>query len=103
MWPPTVVVGAVAGEDGPQLPLTEDQDAVGELGSGGPDEAFGVAVRPRAAWRDLYGVDSGAGKDGVEGCGELAGAVADEEVEAGGVVVEVDRSRSCRHPVVDCR
>ena len=26
---------------------------------------------------------------GVEGCGELAGAVADEEVEAGGVVVEV--------------
>ena len=47
VWPPTVVVGAVLGEDGPQVPLAEDQDAVGELGSDGPDEAFGEAVRPR--------------------------------------------------------
>jgi hypothetical protein len=29
MWPSTVVVGAVGGEDGPQVPLAEDQDAVG--------------------------------------------------------------------------
>ena len=30
------------------MPFAEDQDAVGELGSGGQDEAFGVAVRPRS-------------------------------------------------------
>jgi hypothetical protein len=35
MWPPTVVVGAVAGEDGPQVPLADDQDAIGEFGSDG--------------------------------------------------------------------
>jgi len=40
-------VGAELGEDGPQVPFAEDQDAVGEFGSGGQDEAFGVAVRPR--------------------------------------------------------
>jgi len=33
MWPPPVVVGAELGEDGPQVPLTEDQDAAAELGS----------------------------------------------------------------------
>ena len=47
MWPLPVVVGAVPGEDGPQVPFAEDQDAVGEFGSGGQDESFGEAVRPR--------------------------------------------------------
>jgi hypothetical protein len=88
MWRPTVVVGAVLGEDGPQVPLAEDQDAVGELGSGGQDESFGEAVRSRTARRDLHDVDPGAGQDGVERGGELAGAVADEEPEGGGTVVE---------------
>jgi len=32
MWPTAIVV-AVLGEDGPQVPFTEDQDAVGEFGS----------------------------------------------------------------------
>ena len=45
------------------MPFTEDQDAVGELGSGG--------------------------QDGVERPGELAGSVADEESKGGGAVVEV--------------
>ena len=47
MWPPAVVVGAVLGEDGPQVAFAEDEDAVGEFGSGGQDESFGEAVRPR--------------------------------------------------------
>jgi hypothetical protein len=89
MWPPAVVVGAVFGEDGPQVPFAEDQDAVGEFGSGGQDEAFGVAVRPGTSGWDLDGVDAAAGKDGVEGGGELAGAVGDEEPEAGGAVAEI--------------
>jgi hypothetical protein len=32
MWPPAVVVGAVLGEDGPQVAFAEHQDAVGEFG-----------------------------------------------------------------------
>jgi hypothetical protein len=47
VWWPTVVMGAVLGEHGPQVPLTEDQDAVGEFGSGRQHESFGEAVRSR--------------------------------------------------------
>ena len=70
--PAAVVVGAVLGEDGPQVAFAEDQDAVSELGSNGQDEAFGEAVRSRTARRDLHGIDAGAGQDGVERGGELA-------------------------------
>jgi hypothetical protein len=38
---------AVPGKDGLQMAFTEDQDAVGEFGPDGEDEAFGEAVRPR--------------------------------------------------------
>jgi hypothetical protein len=72
VWSPTVVVGAVLGKDGPQVPLTEDQDAVGEFGSGCQDESFGEAVRSRAARRDLHGVDARVGQGSVERRGELA-------------------------------
>ena len=44
VWPSAVVVGAVPGEDASQVPFAEDQDAVGEFGSGCADESFGVAV-----------------------------------------------------------
>jgi hypothetical protein len=49
MWPPTVVVGAVLGKNGPQVPLTEDKDAIGQFGPGGQHESFGEAVRSRLA------------------------------------------------------
>jgi hypothetical protein len=89
MWPPAVVVGDVPGKDSPQVAFAEDQDAVGELGSGGEDESFGEAVRPRTLRWDPHSVDSCAGQDAVERCRELAGPVADEEPEGGGTVVEV--------------
>src|SRR6187551_2855971 len=71
------------------MPFAEDQDAVGEFGPDGPQEAFGEAVRSRASRWDLHGVEPDAGQGGIEGGGELAGSVADEEPEAGGAVVEV--------------
>src|SRR4051812_17697081 len=49
MRPLAVVVGAVSGEDGPQMSLAEDQDAVGELGSGGQDNSLGEAVCSRTS------------------------------------------------------
>src|ERR1700716_2207478 len=89
MWPPMVVVGAVGSKYGPQVPLAEDQDAIGEFGSDGQNESFGEAVRSRTPRRDLDGVDPCAGQDGVERCGELAGSVADEEPKFGGAIIEV--------------
>ena len=89
MWPLAVVVGGVPGQDNPQVVFAEDQDAVSEFGSGGADEAFGVAVGSGTSWWDLHGLDAGAGENGVERGGELAGAVADEEPEDGSAVVEV--------------
>jgi hypothetical protein len=89
MWPSAVVVGSVPGKSGPQVSFAEDQDAVGEFSSGGPDEAFGEAVRPRTSRWDLHRVDAGAGQYRVEGGGELSGSVADEEPEGGNAIVEV--------------
>jgi hypothetical protein len=74
VWPAAVVVGGVPGKDGPQMSFTEDQDAVGELGSGGEDEAFGEAVRPRTSRWDSHGIDTGSGQDCIKRGGELAGA-----------------------------
>ena len=69
MLPPTntaVVLGAVLGRDGPQVAFAEDQDAVGEFGSGCADESVGVAVRSRTSRWDFHCVDLGVGQDGVE-------------------------------------
>ena len=75
MWPLAVVVGGVSGQDNPQVVFAGDQDAVGEFGSGGADEAFGVAVGAGTSWWDLHGLDAGAGENGVERGGELTGTV----------------------------
>ena len=71
------------------MALSEDQHSVGQLGSDGPDEAFGVCVGLRAAGRDLDDLDSGVGEHGVEGGGELSGPIADQEPEVGRAGAEV--------------
>jgi hypothetical protein len=38
MWPAAVVVVGVPGEDGTQMSLAEDQEAVCAFGSGGEDD-----------------------------------------------------------------
>jgi hypothetical protein len=85
----SVVVPGVLGEDRPQVLFAEDQHPVIDLGSGGEHEPFGIGVRPRTAGRDLQRFDAGAGQDRVERCGELPGAVADQEPEVRGAVTEV--------------
>ena len=71
------------------MPLAEDQDAVGEFGSSCQRESLGEAVRSRTSRRNIHGVDARVSQDSVERGGELAGPVADEEAECGGMVVEV--------------
>ena len=41
MWSPPVLMRAVPGEDGPQVPFAEDQDAVGQLGPVADEEPDG--------------------------------------------------------------
>jgi hypothetical protein len=71
------------------MSFTEDQHPVCDLCPYGEHEPLGISVRARASGRDLHGPDAGVGQDRVEGVGELAGAVADQEPEVGGAVAEV--------------
>jgi hypothetical protein len=52
MRPPSVVMGLIPGQDGPQVPRAEDEHRVGDLCPGGEHEPFRVSVRTRAAGRD---------------------------------------------------
>ena len=53
MLPLSVVVRGVLGQHPAELPLPEDQHPIDHFGADGQHEAFGEAVRPRTAGRDL--------------------------------------------------
>jgi hypothetical protein len=65
----TVVVPDVLREQHTQVPLAEDQHAIGEFGSEGADEPFGETVRPWATRRNPDHADAHIGQDSVERCG----------------------------------
>jgi hypothetical protein len=56
----------VVGEHYTQVPLAEDQHAVGEFGSQGADESFGETVRPWATRTNLDHLDARMGEHSVE-------------------------------------
>ena len=85
----SVVVPGVFGQDQSQVSLSEDQQAVGDLGPGGEHEPLRISVRTRPSGRDLDDLDADAGQCRVERFGQLARAVADQEPEVGGAVAEV--------------
>ncbi len=87
--PSTVVMANVLREHQTQVPLTEDQHTVGQFGSEGADEPFGETVRPRATRRNPDHLDAHIGEDGVEGCGELAGPVANEDPKLGDATAQI--------------
>jgi hypothetical protein len=62
----TVVVANVLIEHDAQVPLAEDQHAVGEFGSHGADESFGDAVRPWTTWGNPDHLDTHIGENSVE-------------------------------------
>jgi hypothetical protein len=84
-----VVVLKVFREYHPQVPLADDQHAVGEFGSEGADEPFGETVRPGAPRRNPDHADADIGEDGIERCCELTGSISDEEPELGEVIAEI--------------
>jgi hypothetical protein len=65
MGPSPVVVGLVPGQDRPRVSFAGGQHRVGDLGPGGEHEPFRTGIRTRAAGRDLYRFDAGAGQDSV--------------------------------------
>jgi hypothetical protein len=68
------------------MPLAEDKHPVGDLRTGREHEPFRVSVRAWAAGRDLHGLDTGIGQDGVKRRAELTGPVTDQEPEADGAI-----------------
>ena len=67
-------------EDALEVASVHDQEPVEALGADGADEALGDRVRLRRPHRRLDDSDAFAGEDGVEVTGELAVAVADQEL-----------------------
>ena len=84
-----IVVALVLAQRGCGVSLVDDQKTVEEFAADGADEAFRDGVCPRRAHRRLEDLDVDGGERGVEGGGELAVAVADEESEVPVGVVEV--------------
>ena len=89
MRPLHVVVRGVLGQHPAEVPLPEDQHAVGQLGPNGQHEALGEAVRPRAPRRDLDHLDTRIGQDRVERGRELSRSVPDQEPEPPDVLAEI--------------
>jgi len=67
-----------------------DQEVVEAFLAQGADEAFRDRVRPWCPYRGADDPDVGTGEDRVEGGGELAVPVADQELESVGAFAEVD-------------
>jgi hypothetical protein len=73
----------------PKVTLPEDQHPVGEFCSDGSYKPLGVAVRSRAAWRDLQHADACVGQYRIERGGELAGSIPNEELELSSPLAEL--------------
>jgi hypothetical protein len=87
--PSTVVVLNVLREYHPQVPLAEDQHAVGEFGSERAHEPFGETMRPGAPRRNPDHADAHIGQDSIERCCELTGSISDEEPELGDALAKI--------------
>jgi hypothetical protein len=81
--PFVVVALEVLAEDALKVARVADQEPVEALCADGSDEAFGRGVRDGRADRRLEGADPFAREHGVEGAGELAVAVSDQELRRG--------------------
>jgi hypothetical protein len=58
MGSPPVVMGLIPGQDRPQMPLSEDEHLVGDLGPGGEYEPFRVSVAPRRQLHPFQMIDT---------------------------------------------
>ena len=84
-----VVVDGVLLQHGAQMSFPGNEHPVGAFGPGGEDPALREGIRSWALGRDLERFDAFAGERRVEGVGELAVAVADQEAQLAGPLPEI--------------
>jgi hypothetical protein len=89
VWPSTVVVPNIFREHYTQVPLIEDQYAVGKFGPDRTHEPFGKTVRPRTTRRNPHHADAHIGEDSIERCCELTGPISDQEMELGDAIAKI--------------
>jgi hypothetical protein len=77
--PGDVVVPQVLGQYLVQVALIDDQQPAGDLAAQGADHPLANGIRPRCLRRAEEDSDACGGEYGIEGVGELAGAVPDQE------------------------
>jgi hypothetical protein len=87
--PGGVVVPQVFGQYLVQVALIDDQQPVGDLAAQGADHPLANGIRPRCLRRAEEDPDACGGEYGIEGAGELAGAVPDQEPGASRAPVKV--------------
>src|SRR4051794_37578478 len=73
-----------------EVPRSGDQEVIEAFAAQRADEGFGDRVGPRCPHGAAQDADVGAGEYRVEGGGELAVPVAEQEPELLGLVAEVD-------------
>jgi hypothetical protein len=83
------VVRDVLLQDCREVARSGDQEVVEAFAAQGADPAFRDRVRSRRSYRSADDADVGAGEHNVEGGGELAVPVADQEPKPAGVLAEV--------------
>jgi hypothetical protein len=72
-------------QDDVEVSGSGDQEVVEAFPAQCPDEPFRDCIRPWCSYRGADDPDVGGGEDGVEGGGELAVSVTDQEPAAAGV------------------
>ena len=87
--PGGVVMLQVLSQRPAQMVLIDDQQLAGELPPKGPDHPFADRVRSGRLRRAAENPDSFRREHGVEGTGELARAVPDQELDRGRALAEV--------------
>ena len=90
VWAVRVVVLDELVQDLFEVPGSGDQEVIEAFAAQGADEAFGDCVGAGCLHRAAEDADVGADEDRVEGGGELAVSVADQEPKFGDAVAEVD-------------
>jgi hypothetical protein len=89
MWAMSVVMLDVLLQYQVQVTGSGDQEMVKALSAQCADPAFGDRIRPRCPDGGAEDGDVGAGEDRVEGGGEFAVAIADQEPKLLGTFAEV--------------
>jgi hypothetical protein len=88
MWPLLVVVIDVGTQNPVEVAIACDQQPVEAFGSHGPDPALGDRVGSGRSDRRLDDLDAFGREDLVEGSGELAISVVNEETNGAGSLIE---------------